>query len=81
MVWVVGDAYWTYAVCIAAITWFSIVTSAVEAHSNMKRLAGIAYFETEVCVCVCVIVCVCMLVCSFLCLYLCVCFCVCVDVS
>lgn len=48
VVWVVGDAYWTYAVCIMAITWFSIVTGAVEAHSNMKRLARIAHFETEV---------------------------------
>ncbi len=46
--WVVGDAYWTYAVCIFAITWFSIITSAAEAHSNMKRLADIAYFATEV---------------------------------
>jgi hypothetical protein len=47
LVWVVGDAYWTYAVCIFVITWFSIVTSAVEAHNNMRRLADIAYFETE----------------------------------
>jgi hypothetical protein len=48
VVWVAGDAYWTYAVCIFAITWFSIITSAVEAHSNMRRLADIAYFATEV---------------------------------
>lgn len=46
--WVAGDAYWTYAICIFAITWFSIITSAVEAHSNMRRLADIAYFASEV---------------------------------
>jgi len=48
VVWVAGDSYWTYAICIFVITWFSIITSAVEAHSNMKRLADIAYFATEV---------------------------------
>ncbi|KIZ00480.1 hypothetical protein MNEG_7481 [Monoraphidium neglectum] len=48
VVWVAGDNYWTYAICIFVITWFSIITSAVEAHSNMKRLADIAYFATEV---------------------------------
>jgi cation-transporting ATPase 13A3/4/5 len=30
------------------ITWFSIITSAMETHSNAKRLAAIAYFTCEV---------------------------------
>lgn len=33
--------------CIAVITWFSIITSALEAHSNMRRLARIALFDRE----------------------------------
>ncbi|KAG2500541.1 hypothetical protein HYH03_001317 [Edaphochlamys debaryana] len=48
LIWIVGDAYYSYAVCIAAITWFSIVSAAVEAHRNMKRLADIAHFECDV---------------------------------
>lgn len=36
------------AVCIMVITWFSIVTSAMETHSNALRLANIAYFSSEV---------------------------------
>ena len=42
VVWVAGDSYWSYAACILAITWFSIVTGSMEAHSNSARLAGIA---------------------------------------
>eukprot|EP00879_Flechtneria_rotunda_P018825 GHRR01019759.1.p1 GENE.GHRR01019759.1~~GHRR01019759.1.p1 ORF type:complete len:982 (+),score=342.10 GHRR01019759.1:311-3256(+) len=48
IVWVAGDAYYTYAVCIFVITWFSIITSAVETHQNMKRLADIAHFSCMV---------------------------------
>ncbi|GFR50065.1 hypothetical protein Agub_g12207, partial [Astrephomene gubernaculifera] len=48
LIWVVGDDYYSYAVCIAAITWFSIISAAVEAHRNMRRLADIAHFECEV---------------------------------
>lgn len=39
-----GDQYYSYSVCIAVITWFSIISAAVEAHQNMKRLAEIAHF-------------------------------------
>ncbi len=45
LIWIVGDAYYSYAVCIAVITWFSIISAAYEAHQNMKRLAEIAHFE------------------------------------
>ncbi|GLI67792.1 hypothetical protein VaNZ11_012078 [Volvox africanus] len=48
LIWVVGDEYYSYAVCIFVITWFSIISAAVEAHNNMKRLADIAHFECEV---------------------------------
>ncbi|GIL56505.1 hypothetical protein Vafri_11862 [Volvox africanus] len=48
LIWVVGDAYYSYAVCIFVITWFSIISAAVEAHNNMKRLADIAHFECKV---------------------------------
>jgi len=48
IVWIVGDQYYSYSVCIFVITWFSIISSAVEAHRNMKRLAAIAYFSTTV---------------------------------
>lgn len=48
IIWVVGDNYYTYAVCIFVITWFSIITSAVETHQNMKRLADIAHFSCMV---------------------------------
>ncbi|EFJ40236.1 hypothetical protein VOLCADRAFT_108270 [Volvox carteri f. nagariensis] len=48
LIWVVGDNYYSYAVCIFVITWFSIISAAVEAHNNMKRLAEIAHFECEV---------------------------------
>ncbi|GIL93414.1 hypothetical protein Vretifemale_20808 [Volvox reticuliferus] len=48
LIWIVGDAYYSYAVCIFVITWFSIISAAVEAHNNMKRLADIAHFECEV---------------------------------
>lgn len=44
-IWVVGDAYYTYSVCIFSITWFSIISAAVEAHQNLKRLSNIAYFH------------------------------------
>lgn len=47
-IWIVGDQYYTYSVCILLITWFSIITTAVEAHRNMKRLAGIAYYQCSV---------------------------------
>lgn len=48
IIWVAGDQYYTYAVCILVITWFSIITSAVETHQNMKRLADIAHFSCMV---------------------------------
>lgn len=48
IIWVAGDAYYTYAICIGLITWFSIVTSAYETHQNMKRLADIAHFSSMV---------------------------------
>jgi cation-transporting ATPase 13A3/4/5 len=48
VVWVAGDAYYTYSVCIFLMTWFSIITSAVETHNNMKRLADIAHFTCMV---------------------------------
>lgn len=48
LIWVAGDAYYTYAICIGLITWFSIITSAVETHQNMKRLADIAQFSCMV---------------------------------
>jgi hypothetical protein len=35
-------------VCILAITWFSIITNALETHRNMKRLAGIAHYACDV---------------------------------
>lgn len=44
IIWIVGDQYYSYSVCIAVITWFSIISAAVEAHQNMKRLAEIAHF-------------------------------------
>ena len=46
VVWVWGDQYYSYSVCIFVITWFSIITSAVESYRNRKRLADIAHFET-----------------------------------
>lgn len=45
IIWVVGDQYYSYSLCILTITWFSIITSALETHANMKRLASIAYFQ------------------------------------
>jgi cation-transporting ATPase 13A3/4/5 len=48
LVWVAGDQYYTYAVCIFVITWFSIITGAVETHQNMKRLAQVAQFACKV---------------------------------
>lgn len=48
LIWVAGDAYYTYAICIGIITWFSIITSAVETHQNMKRLADIAQSACKV---------------------------------
>jgi cation-transporting ATPase 13A3/4/5 len=48
IIWVAGDQYYTYAVCIMVITWFSIITSAIETHQNMKRLADIAHFSCMV---------------------------------
>jgi cation-transporting ATPase 13A3/4/5 len=44
VIWVAGDQYYVYAVCIMLITWFSIVTSAVETHQNMRRLAELAHY-------------------------------------
>ena len=43
-----GDQYYSYSVCIFVITWFSIITSAVESYRNRRRLADIAHFETWV---------------------------------
>lgn len=48
VIWIAGDQYYTYAVCIFLITWFSIITSAVEAHRNMKRLAELAHYTCTV---------------------------------
>lgn len=48
IIWVAGDSYITYAVCIFAITWFSIITSALETHANARRLADIAHFTCMV---------------------------------
>ncbi|KXZ43114.1 hypothetical protein GPECTOR_102g67 [Gonium pectorale] len=48
LIWIVGDQYYSYSVCIAVITWFSIISAAVEAYQNMKRLADIAHFQCEV---------------------------------
>ena len=43
-----ADQYYTYSVCIFVITWFSIITSAVESYRNRRRLADIAHFECDV---------------------------------
>jgi cation-transporting ATPase 13A3/4/5 len=48
VIWVAGDQYYIYAVCIFLITWFSIITSAVETHRNMKRLAELAHYTCMV---------------------------------
>jgi len=48
IIWMAGDAYYTYAVCIFLITWFSIITSAIETHRNMKRLAELAHYTCTV---------------------------------
>jgi cation-transporting ATPase 13A3/4/5 len=48
IIWVAGDQYYVYAVCIFLITWFSIVTSALETHSNMARLAELAHYTCTV---------------------------------
>lgn len=48
IVWVAGDQYYIYAVCIFLITWFSIITSAVETHRNMRRLADMAHYTCMV---------------------------------
>lgn len=48
VIWMAGDAYYTYAVCIFLITWFSIITSAIETHRNMKRLAELAHYTCTV---------------------------------
>lgn len=45
LIWIFGDQYYSYSACIFIITWFSIISSAVEAHSNMKRLADIAQYS------------------------------------
>ncbi|GLC61164.1 hypothetical protein PLESTB_001725200 [Pleodorina starrii] len=47
IIWIVGE-YYTYSVCIAAITWFAIIYAATLAHNNAKRLADIAAYECEV---------------------------------
>lgn len=48
IIWIAGDEYYVYAVCIFLITWFSIITSAVETHRNMKRLAELAHYTCTV---------------------------------
>lgn len=48
LVWIVGEAYYTYSTCIFVITAFSIISSAIETHHNMQRLSGIAYFKCDV---------------------------------
>jgi hypothetical protein len=47
-VWIIGDSYYIFSVCIMAITWFSIITNALETHRNMRRLAGIAHYACPV---------------------------------
>lgn len=46
LVWVLGDQYYSYSICIALITWFSIISSAVETHANMARLSEVAQHAT-----------------------------------
>lgn len=48
VIWVAGDQYYIYAVCIFLITAFSIITSSVETHQNMKRLAELAHYTCTV---------------------------------
>jgi magnesium-transporting ATPase (P-type) len=48
VIWVAGDQYYIYAVCIFLITAFSIITSSVETHRNMKRLAELAHYTCSV---------------------------------
>lgn len=48
IIWVVGDQYYIYAVCIFLITAFSIITSSLETHQNMKRLAELAHYTCMV---------------------------------
>jgi cation-transporting ATPase 13A3/4/5 len=48
IIWVAGDQYYIYAVCIFLITWFSIITSAIETHNNMRRLAELAHYTCTV---------------------------------
>jgi hypothetical protein len=50
LVWLV-EAYFTFSAVILAITWFSIITNALEAHRNMERLARIAHYACRVDVC------------------------------
>jgi magnesium-transporting ATPase (P-type) len=49
IIWVAGDQYYIYAVCIFLITWFSIITSAIETHNNKRRLAELAHYTCTVC--------------------------------
>lgn len=48
LVWIFGDNYYSYAVCIMLITWFSIISEAVQERSNMLRLAKVAQYTCEV---------------------------------
>ena len=45
LLWIFVLKYYIYSACIALMTGFSIVSSAVEAHRNMRRLADIACFR------------------------------------
>lgn len=48
IIWVAGDQYYIYAVCIFLITAFSIITTSMETHQNMKRLAQLAHYTCTV---------------------------------
>ena len=45
LIWVLGDQYYSYSVCIFVITAVSITSSAWETHQNARRLADMAYFS------------------------------------
>ena len=45
LIWAVCDQYYAYSVCIALISAFSIISSAIETHRNSRRLADLAKSE------------------------------------
>eukprot|EP00201_Polytomella_parva_P017069 CAMPEP_0175055658 /NCGR_PEP_ID=MMETSP0052_2-20121109/10211_1 /TAXON_ID=51329 ORGANISM="Polytomella parva, Strain SAG 63-3" /NCGR_SAMPLE_ID=MMETSP0052_2 /ASSEMBLY_ACC=CAM_ASM_000194 /LENGTH=628 /DNA_ID=CAMNT_0016320545 /DNA_START=102 /DNA_END=1984 /DNA_ORIENTATION=+ len=48
LLWMIFEAYYSYSICILVVTWFSIISGALETFRNRQRLAEIASNKGEV---------------------------------